>query len=130
MIVSFTGSRHGMSEQQKEDLWNHLTRMVGDIDWFHHGDCVGADAEAHEIATELGIQTHVHPPSKDSYRAFCEGTFIDEPMDYLARDRVLAEVCDILIAAPLEPTEQRRSGTWYTVRQARKLNKSIVILLR
>lgn len=50
-----------------------------------------------------------------------------EPLPYLARNCVIVDEADILLACPKGPEEQR-SGTWATVRYARKQNKRIVIV--
>ena len=45
--IGFTGTRQGMTAEQKSALRNLLDGGAGD---FHHGDCIGADSEAHGIA--------------------------------------------------------------------------------
>jgi predicted Rossmann fold nucleotide-binding protein DprA/Smf involved in DNA uptake len=103
----------------------------------HHGDAIGVDELAHKMAaarrnalaragTRLTIISH--PPVNDSKRAFCEDA--DEvcvPKDYLERDRDIAAESDVLIALPSTADEQRRSGTWATVRYARKLGRVLII---
>lgn len=88
-----------------------------DPDWVHHGDCLGADLEFHFMASGGGfIAIHVHPPTDDKNRAFCEGDKEDEPLDYLERNRVIVSKSEILIAAPAPSSR----GTWATVNYARK----------
>lgn len=94
----------------------------------HHGDCVGADAEFHDIAWGMCFII-VHPPIEDMYRAFCiapDKTL--EPRPYLARNKDIVNQSDILIAAPNTLVEEWRSGTWSTVRYARKMGKPVIIL--
>ncbi len=43
--------------------------------------------------------------------------------------RLVAE-CDVLVAAPLTDAEVRRSGTWATVRYARRRGVPVVMLAR
>lgn len=44
---------------------------------------------------------------------------------YLHRDDVVVENLDVLMAFPKTPSEILRSGTWATVRRARKANKKV-----
>jgi len=132
MKIGFTGTRKGMTDEQKEEIsWMlqaqlGLARAItGKVDEVHHGDCVGADSDFHDLAS--GYDIVVHPPSVDKYRAFREGSEILPPKSYLQRNMDIVDSCDILIAAP-EGEEQQRSGTWATVRYARKRNKSIFIV--
>ena len=126
MIVSFTGTQHGMTQIQKERVEEYL-RILKPTE-FHHGDCVGADAEAHDIAVSLSISIHNHPPKNPDKRAFCinhVSKWYGEK-SYLERNKDMARICDVLIAAPIGNQETRRSGTWATVRYARALNKEII----
>ena len=52
MKIGFTGSRTGMSDKQKEGLVIKLQEFS--FSEFHHGDCKGADEEAHAIVREIG----------------------------------------------------------------------------
>jgi hypothetical protein len=132
-IVGFTGTREGMSEHQKRRLEVILLAMITDgaIVDFHHGDCVGADADAHEIARRVGCRITIHPPIKATQRAFCGGeSVIHSPKEYLERDRFIVDSCTVLIAAPKSDKEERRSGTWYTIRYAKKNKKYVIQLPR
>lgn len=116
MKVGFTGNRLGMTDSQM--LW--LYEYLGKAKEFHHGDCIGADAQAHVIAESLGIWIVVHPPTDGRLRANCRGSESRDPAPYLERDaRIVAET-EVLIAAPSGETEQLRSGTWATIRMARR----------
>lgn len=128
MIVGFTGTQEGMSRLQKSFLEGVLARLCPEE--FHHGDCVGADAEAHEIV-RLNVprcRIIIHPPDVDSKRAFCSGDEARAPRPYLARDLAIVACCDELIAAPKSIIEELRSGTWATIRYARKAQKRIHLL--
>lgn len=93
-----------------------------------HGDCIGADSEFHDIAYGRCFII-VHPPLNDKYRAFCSAPdHTLEPQEYLVRNKAIVNQSDILIAAPAFITEEWRSGTWSTVRHARKTGTSVIIL--
>lgn len=127
--IGFTGTQAGMSPKQKSRLRYLLTLLRATE--FHHGDCVGADAEAHIIAMELDLKIVVHPPESDAKRAFCEGYDEIRPPDpYLVRNEDIVRETECLIAAPLENSEHSRSGSWATVRSARKLHRPRYIIFR
>lgn len=46
----------------------------------------------------------------------------------LKRNYDIVDACDILLAAPRTLTEELRSGTWATIRYARKTGKKYLIL--
>ena len=48
--------------------------------------------------------------------------------DYLVRNHDIVDVCDVLVATPGQKEEQIRSGTWATIRYARKIRKQIIIV--
>lgn len=130
MKVGFTGTREGMSQNQLEQLV--LALQSAGVTEFHHGDCLGADAEAHDIIREFfpDCKIIVHPPVKSYMRAWKRGDQLLSPLDYIARDRKIVESTDFLIGAPLVDVEQIRSGTWTTIRHARRLGRDHVILVR
>lgn len=125
--IGFTGTQHGLTNGQHAALEAHMKRLreTHTEACLHHGDCIGADAEAHEIATRLGFEREIHPPTSSSKRVFCEGNRTHEPKAYLDRNHDIVDACSLLLATPSGPVEQRRSGTWATVRYARKKGKRI-----
>lgn len=128
--VGFTGTQRGMSDLQKIELRGLLIEEGATE--LHHGDCVGADAEADAIARELRVAVVIHPPSDTKKRAFCaqKDDVVWEPLPYLERNRDIVESCNLLVAAPLGSRELLRSGTWATVRYARSAGREVVILAR
>lgn len=127
--IGFTGSRHGMTVAQRERLVAFLERAVsaGPV-VFHHGDCQGADSQAHSYALAAGCLVYLHPPDTGILRAGCQGaSVVAQPRPYLARNRDIVDACDLLLAAPDGP-EALRSGTWATVRYARTKGKDLVVL--
>jgi len=135
--IGFTGTREGMSQRQINILTSYLSiargHMLrkGETHEFHHGDCVGADAEAHNIAVFFGLNIVIHPPISESQRAWCQGfRELKEEKHYLERDRNIVNACNVLIAAPKSDVEEIRSGTWATYRYARKVGKPITLLPR
>lgn len=118
--IGFTGSRLGMSPEQKRRL-RHLL-IIHEATELHHGDCYGADVEAHEIARQLGLRVVVHPPTAKGLRAHCEGDEIRHDLPFLARNHMIVRETQFLIAAP-SGAEQLRSGTWATIRYCRLRHK-------
>lgn len=130
IVYGFTGTEVGMSNRQIAGLRAHLMAAEPNSE-FHHGDCIGADEEAHAIARELGFLIVVHPPLNASKRAFCTRAYqVLKPKPYLDRNRDVVDACAVLIAAPWSDEEELRSGTWATVRYARKMDKQRLILSR
>lgn len=108
----------------------NLKKVLRLIDVLHHGDCKGADAEAHWIAKHLyGKYTVCHPPIKSRTRAFTTPNDEVRPQyDYITRDHHIVDESQFLIGVSKSMTELIRSGTWTTIRYARKKNKPILIL--
>jgi hypothetical protein len=124
--VGFTGTRDGMTLAQKVTVIA-LLRDLGPT-WAHHGDCVGADADFHHIAKEVGAQVMIHPPSDPRLRAKLVGDDIAEEKPYLDRNRDIVNACEVIIATPKEAREMNRGGTWWTIRLAQKLGRELVIV--
>ncbi len=127
MKIGFTGSSEGITVAQLQAL-RLCFALIGDDAEFHHGDCVGADETAHGLALTNGWSVIIHPPKDDRHRAFCEKAVTHwQPKAYLIRNRDIVACSDTLIACPKGP-EERRSGTWSTVRYARKKIVKIIIV--
>lgn len=133
--LGFTGTRKGMSKCQQAIIIDIL-REEG-ITEFHHGDCVGADKQFHDIVVKHNrfpyndvSYLHVHPPDVDTYRAFCKEGTIHSPKPYLERNKDIVDSSDLIIACPHVSDEinKQRSGTWSTIRYAKSKEKDIIIL--
>ena len=127
-MIGFTGTQDGMTQQQKDKLKELLSIERLSHSNFHHGDCIGADEEACLIATELGFNLHCHPPNNPSKRAFVKSAVYAEEKPYLDRNRDIVDSCYKLYATPKDFKEELRSGTWATIRYARKNNKQVMII--
>jgi len=122
-----TGTQDGATPQQERSFGYLLG--LWEIERFHHGDCVGADAQTHAIVRKFeNIKIHIHPPVKDIKRAFCTGDIVYEVRAYLARNHDIVNAVDVLIALPKGFGEELRSGTWATVRYARRKRIPICII--
>lgn len=129
MIIGFTGARSGMSFDQRVNVRELLLQLHPTE--VRHGDCVGSDAQFHDIASEtLPLLIVIHPPSNDSARAFCRSTYtrVLPALPYLERNKAIVNASDILIATPATATEELRSGTWSTIRYARKTDKRVIVI--
>lgn len=133
LVMGFTGTRHGMTRAQKTGLWNTFQNY--DPYEFCHGGCIGADAECHVLfqkwSANRGYPIIVYPSNVDRLRALFEvddNVRIEPPQPPLVRNRDIVNSCHVLVAAPSSAEEEMRSGTWATIRYARKVNRRIVLI--
>lgn len=125
MKLGFTGSREGATSVQL----GKLTSFLRGATEFHHGDCVGADEEANELAFLMQVPTVLHPPTDNKQRAFTFGHYKSAfPAPYLVRNQDIVNQTDVLVAFPKSDQEEIRSGTWSTIRYARKIGKQLIII--
>lgn len=128
-VCGFTGTSKppGMTSRQSKQF----RRLIYRVSQLHLGDCVNADAQAFEIAVSLGIRTIGHPPDYVGKRAYCAFDEERPAKPYLDRNRdIAAEGEGGLIATPKGWTEAfRGSGTWATIRYARKLHRRVWIIM-
>lgn len=131
MRVGFTGTQDGMTDEQHKALCRRVEAL--DVTEFHHGCCVGSDAEAFDVVLEYAPNAKVvaHPPANRSKVSENTVAFSDEVREakpYLVRDQDIVDESDVLVATPKTADEVRRSGTWATVRMARRAGKPVVII--
>jgi hypothetical protein len=62
----------------------------------------------------------VHPPNINTLRSHCKGDEVRVPKSYLERNRDIVDASDTMIAFPSTKHEVQRSGTWYTIKYAKK----------
>lgn len=127
MKAGFTGCQEMPTFEQIAAL-SHLLRFLG-VTELHHGDCIGSDAEAHLAATNLDISMCIHPPRSMRKRAFCKGAAYTYPVaEYLVLNKNIVDCTDILIGMPNTTHEKQRSGTWSTLRYAKKRDKPAFVI--
>jgi hypothetical protein len=134
----FTGTREGMTDFQREAFQRFIREVLvvpASFEEFHHGCCVGADVDAVLLLDAMGVRTPDlkiigHPPTDGklvSKAACSRSDVLCDPEPYLDRNKSIVNACDMLIACPKGPEEQR-SGTWSTIRYAKKNNVGMVII--
>jgi hypothetical protein len=138
--LGFTGTRDGMTAAQAK-AFRALLDKLRPVE-FHHGDCIGSDEDAHEIfhkwrrsespaVTGIDPVIHVHPPDNDSKRArvkLYEGDVLHEEQSYHVRNKAIVDAGTLLVATPNSPAEQLKSGTWWTIRAAKKAGTKFKII--
>ena len=126
--VGISGTRHGASPHQlimiKVALIIYKERGA---EKFRHGDCVGVDVEAAEIARELDYCIVSHPGPKG---VGSKADYIYDPIPFLDRNKVIVRMSDIMLIVPHTNIEVLRSGTWATYRYAKKMNIPIRMVKR
>lgn len=127
-IIGFTGTQEKITSQQHKIIEKIFA--LPNIKEIHHGDCIGSDTNIHDIYRNVNKNGKIiiHPPNFDKKRAYNHGDVINKPYPYLTRNRHIVNESDILLACPKEQHEVKRSGTWATIRYAKKLGKKIYII--
>ena len=126
--IGFTGNRHGLKPEQEEQIKSILDKYSNII--VSHGDCVGSDTDFHKLCINYKethqnktIMIQIFPPNNSSLRAFNKADLLMEAKPYLERNLNIIKNSSIIIACPIDKNkEELRSGTWSTIRQARKKN--------
>lgn len=136
MIVGFTGTREGGTVEQMLAARAFLRGIRPAV--FVHGGSGNSDHFAHmEVRAAMQIAGHgeiwVFPAIEGRLIASAEKVpfhgFIAEPYPALERNAIIAGLSDGLLAVPATD-EEGRSGTWATVRYARKRGVPIYIVKR
>jgi hypothetical protein len=134
IFIGFTGNRFGLTEEQKFDIKN-IFHHFDNIN-VSHGDCIGADTDFHNLCLEYRnlnphkiLKIQIFPPDDSKMRAFNNGDFLMPEKPYLKRNDDIINNSEILIACPIDKNREiLRSGTWSTIRKARKLGKQTYVL--
>jgi hypothetical protein len=136
MNIGFTGTQKGCTDKQIKCLQSIFQFFQTDVKCtgiksFHVGGCIGADEDATKALMLVNCFGHntffiLHPPLNESkVNEFHNSDLYAwrfEPKDYLERNHAIVDSVTHMIACPAERNEIQRSGTWATVRYARKRN--------
>lgn len=130
--IGFTGTRHGMTPLQRAGVAAILQQVAGaDAFIAHHGDCVGADAEFHDLCRQMPqsfIVVHPGPLDDLPNQAGRVGDERRLPMPHMRRNKYIVMASTVMIAAPFELTQQEHGGTWRTIEMARTAKRPLVIV--
>src|SRR5258708_4630558 len=102
MRFGFTGTQSGMTDHQKARLVIVLTDLMNGVlgtlaPQFHHGDCIGADAEAAAIAKTHGFWIVGWPCTITNKRAYFNSHDTHLPMEPLKRNHAIVNITERLI---------------------------------
>lgn len=125
-----------MTDPQHDAILSQLFELddSNPITAVHHGCCVGADCQFHELAFQIGRHVDVikWPCNHPTDRRECEGgrfapqcfdpDNLPKPLD---RNRWMVDQADVVIAAAPTSHEVLRSGTWATIRYALSQQKPV-----
>ena len=135
MIVAVTGTRKGATLQQLINFNSWLFELE-EVEKFLHGDCIGADAQAFECAKQLDwfIRTEAFPGcdkyGNSPYREYTLSDFIHPVQQYIKRNHIMVDMCDVLAVIPEQREEiYKGSGTWATKRYAEKTGTQFKLFL-
>lgn len=129
MRIGFTGTQQGMTKKQQAALSDILGDRKLHIVEVHQGDCAGADAQAHDIATQLDIAVILHSPANHKTLTGSAGRVpAHDEKPYLERNHDIVDCTDKLVAAPKGTQEDIHSGTWAAVRYARTCGKPVHVI--
>jgi SAM-dependent methyltransferase len=129
MILGFTGSRKDGTEQQIESVESFLRESTARV--FVHGCCRGWDRRFHKIVRRLKPDGFIiglpgdegqHEWAEQSCDAFAV------PVPYLERNKRIVRTAAEMLACPGTMEEELRSGTWATVRYARKARRRLILV--
>lgn len=142
MILGFTGTRKGMTPEQLATLNLEMDNPGLDIDdnsppKLIHGGAEGADETMDSLCcfrTQEPIE--VYPCTWERYQYWVNkdkfstiiNRIVHQVKPPLVRNKIIVERAALMIATPYTMEEELRSGTWATLRYARKLNKPITII--
>lgn len=115
-VIGIVGSRRRDTEEDLNKVYRKLVEIYETGDTIVSGGCLkGGDRFAEVIADKERIPIVIHKPKWEWYGRGAG----------FVRNTLIADDCDILIACT---AEDRKGGTEDTVKKAKKLGKSVIIV--
>ena len=138
MKVGSTGTQYGITQEQREKFKELILKLNSEdnIEEFHDGNCKGSDLQTRGIVLQVleNVTFHIHPSTLNSFvkpytnRKTLQIIGIHPVKKPLVRNRDIVDCIDVLIGCPYQKNEIVRSGTWATIRYAKKQNKKTYII--
>ena len=138
MILTLTATRRGITSAQRAAVPGLLAAYPTTL---LHGGAPGGDEELHELISGLrgflvsNCQVEVYPANasrhmfwKDKARFAPFALTVQPPEHPLVRNQIMATRADHVLACPETAHEVLRSGTWTTVRAARRAGHRVTII--
>lgn len=128
MILGVSGTRSRPSDMQIAFLEKAIS--YSEVIEVHHGDCVGLDNWAHNLAIKHHKLIVVHPPDVEKWRAYCtnKNATILPVKWYTNRNLDIILASDICLAFPFSREWASSRGTYNFVDVATKHKKSLIIV--
>tara|TARA_R110000787_G_scaffold72900_2_gene162536 strand:+ start:967 stop:1368 length:402 start_codon:yes stop_codon:yes gene_type:complete len=132
MRIGIIGSREYQNYRKVKDaIFNLRNKFKGEVIIVSGGCLEGADRFAKKYAIELECKyiefNPAHTP-KNLYSALHENYYGKSymPKNFFHRNKMLAKYVDCIIA--FIPKNTKSSGTEHTIKEAKKMNKKVVII--
>lgn len=137
MRIAFTGTRDGLTDAQRDAVATWLRDNVIEGSVLRHGACVGADAEFVLLIESLprhrrdSVTIIAHPsnlPRMTDTASILSSDLCEGAKPPLERNRDMVDASLVLLACPKGNVEEQRSGTWASIRYARKVGRKVVVI--
>lgn len=148
MKVSVTATQSGLTFRQLEWAMTRTNRVMKELllTEFHHGGCIGGDDQLQHI---VGVLRRTLEEDREDFTGpvielhrgstpekWADDGFADEihgPEDNIARNHIMVDLLDPcgedeMWAFPGEQAEVLRSGTWATIRYAKKQGVNLYVI--
>lgn len=131
MKIGFTAAQAGISPPQQIVLRQELKRHVAadrPVPWFVHGKCTGGDEQGARIARQVGFKLEAFPSDREDKTAEIWSEVEHPCKPPLDRNPDIVLAADRMYACPDGFKEKQRSGTWATIRCARRQGVRLTII--
>lgn len=128
MKMGITGTRNGATTAQSVVLISVLFEM--EPEEVHHGNCVGVDDLFVTLARDLVDDVIIvsHPPKDAKLESRFQSDIVLPRQDYLDRNKSIVDSVDYMVGVPSGSREALRSGTWATIRYAKKVGRPLMVV--
>ena len=131
MIIGFTGTRQGMTDDQLDTLYAWFMFCKDQIDEAHFGLCRGSDAQFYHLllAVKPSVVIVGHPCNLVDQQVNLPCDYMRPTKDPLVRNHDMVDEVESMLATPATMRNVLRSGTYSCLRYAANKNRDLNIIL-